>query len=53
MDFLQALAKDAATIFFTTFVAGIAMRFANLPLKKMRKTTPCRPKQKGGSSSKR
>ena len=53
MDFLQTLVKDAATIFLTTFAAGIAMRFANLPLKKKRKTTPCRPKQKGGSSSKR
>ncbi len=53
MDFLQTLAKDVATIFLTTFAAGIALRFANLPLKSKRKTTPCRPKQKGGSSSKR
>lgn len=37
MDFLQTLVKDAATIFLTTFAAAIAMRFANLPLKKKEK----------------
>ena len=50
MDFLLALAKDVAMIFFTTFAAGIATRIANLQLKGKRKTTPRRPKHKGGSS---
>ena len=51
MDFLVALAKDVATIFFTTLAAGIATRLASHQLKKgKRKTTPRRRKHRGGSA---